>query len=398
MNISSDLIKHRFLTARADLLSEISSPAWKRSLILWLALNVLLTGMGALIWKLQGPVSPGNSLYLWGSTPIEEGLPGALEGMWLRWDAVHYRHIAQYGYDTDISSAFFPLFPLLGRAIGNFLGGHETAGMLMISRLAFLLALVLLYKMCAERFDDETATLAILFAALHPLGVYWFAPYPLSLALLFTLVSMRGAMQKRWLLAALAGLAAGLTHATTIPLILGLFTLWLMQMRGNRRAWMLLPAVATPALGVGLFFSYRIRSGLPQMDELLKTHWQRAMQPPWMVVGDFERFYLSYMDRPDGWVNLALFLFGVFMVVVCIRRLDPPLWIYYSSLVIYICSTVNYSVPFGSYGRYLMMAFPSFIILPTVIKGKRLRLFMTGLSLLIMGLMSIVYFEWGWVA
>lgn len=29
------------------------------------------------------------------------------------------------------------------------------------------------------------------------MGVYWFAPYPLSLALLFSLLSLRTAMQKR---------------------------------------------------------------------------------------------------------------------------------------------------------------------------------------------------------
>lgn len=377
---------------------ELKTPAWKRSLIVWLALNILLSGMGVVAWRLHSPIRPDDPYNLWGSTPIDEGLAGALEGVWLRWDALHYYHIAQEGYNTEVVSAFFPLYPLLGRAVGGLLGGDELAGLLVVSRLATLLALVVLYKLAAEKFGDEVATFAVLFAALYPMGVYWFAPYPLSLALLLSMLSLRWAMQKRWLPAALAGLAAGLTHGTTIPLTLGLFTAWLLQVRKQPRAWLLLPAVGTPPLGMLLFFAYRIGIGLPPINELLATIWLRVMQPPWMIVADFQRFILYYLGHVDGWINLALFLFGVGMTVVCIRRLEPPLWVYHLSLVVYICSTTNYTTPFGSYGRYLMMAFPVFITLPLVARGKGARLAALVVGLFSMLFLTVVYLEWGWLA
>ena len=377
---------------------ELKTPAWKRSLIVWLALNILLSGMGVVAWRLHSPIRPDDPYNLWGSTPIDEGLAGALEGVWLRWDALHYYHIAQEGYNTEVVSAFFPLYPLLGRAVGRLLGGDELAGLLVVSRLATLLALVVLYKLAAEKFGDEVATFAVLFAALYPMGVYWFAPYPLSLALLLSMLSLRWAMQKRWLPAALAGLAAGLTHGTTIPLTLGLFTAWLLQVRKQPRAWLLLPAVGTPPLGMLLFFAYRIGIGLPPINELLATIWLRVMQPPWMIVADFQRFILYYLGHVDGWINLALFLFGVGMTVVCIRRLEPPLWMYHLSLVVYICSTTNYTTPFGSYGRYLMMAFPVFITLPLVARGKGARLAALVVGLFSMLFLTVVYLEWGWLA
>jgi len=382
----------------SSLVTELKTPAWKRSLIVWLALNILLTGMGVVAWKLHSPIRPDDPYNLWGSTPIDEGLAGALEGVWLRWDALHYYHIAQEGYNTEVVSAFFPLYPLLGRAVGGLLGGDELAGLLVVSRLATLLALVVLYKLAAEKFGDEVATFAVLFAALYPMGVYWFAPYPLSLALLLSMLSLRWAMQKRWLPAALAGLAAGLTHGTTIPLTLGLFTAWLLQVRKQPRAWLLLPAVGTPPLGMLLFFAYRIGIGLPPINELLATIWLRVMQPPWMIVADFQRFILYYLGHVDGWINLALFLFGVGMTVVCIRRLEPPLWVYHLSLVVYICSTTNYTTPFGSYGRYLMMAFPVFITLPLVARGKGARLAALVVGLFSMLFLTVVYLEWGWLA
>lgn len=381
-----------------SLKSEFKTPAWKRSLILWLALNLLLTGMGVVAWKLHSPIRPQDLSNLQGIAPIDDGVAGALEGVWLRWDALHYLHIARQGYDNEIVSAFFPLYPLLGRVVGGLLGGDALAGLLLVSRLAFLLALVLLYKMTAEKFGDEIATFAIILTALYPMGVYWFAPYPLSLALFLSLASLRCAMQKRWLLAVLAGLAAGLTHGTTIPLALGLLAAWFLQVRKEKRAWLLLPAAGTPVMGTLLFFAWRTRAGFPPMDKLLETTWLRVMQPPWMIVGDFERFFGGYLNHPDGWINLVLFLFGIAMTVVCIRKLSPPLWIYQLSLVLYISSTANYATPFGSYGRYLMMAFPAFIAMPLALHAKGARMAILGIGLFSMLFLTLVYLEWGWLA
>lgn len=378
--------------------TELTTPAWKRSLILWLALNLLLTSMGVLAWRLHSPIRPQDLSNLQGIAPIDEGLPGALEGVWLRWDAVHYYHIAQEGYNTEVVSAFFPLYPLLGRAVGGLLGGDELAGLLLVSRLALLLALVIMYQLAAEHFGDQAATFAIVFTALYPMGVYWFAPYPLSLAMLFTLLSLRWAMQKHWLLAALAGLAAGLTHGTTVPLALGLLAAWFIKVRKERRAWLLLPAVAAPLLGTLLFFSWRMYAGFPAMDELLGRVWLRVMQPPWMIVSDFQRFFLNYGNHLDGWINLVLFLLGAGMTVVCIRKLPAPLWLYQISLVVYICSTANYATPFGSYGRYLMMAFPAFITLPLIVRGKVSRMATLVICFLSMLFLAVVYLEWGWLA
>ncbi len=385
-------------TLWSDVKKEFKTAAWKRSLLLWLVLNVILSGMGVLAWRLHSPIRPANPDNLWGVTPIDAGWQGALEGVWLRWDAVHYYRIVTQGYSSEEISVFFPLYPLLGRAACRLLGGDELAGLLLVSRLAFLLALVTLYKLAAEKFGDESATYSILFAALYPMGVYWFAPYPLSLALLFVLLSLRSALKKRWLAAALAGLAAGLTHSTTLPLALALLVIWILQVRREKRAWWLLPAVGSPPLGTALFFAWRIHQGFAPIEELLAKYWVRVMQPPWMVVGDFQRFADFYTGFADGWVNLMLFLFSIAMLVVCIRRLEPALWIYQPGLIVYLCTTTNFATPFCSYGRYLMMSFPIYLALPLVAKGKRARMLLVSLGLISMLFLAIVYLEWGWLA
>lgn len=373
-------------------------PSITRSLLVWLALNVILSGLGGVIFKLQGPISPVHDFYWWDVKPVESGISGALEGIWLRWDAVHYLQIVQKGYNTNQVSAFFPLYPLIGKAASWLLGGDDLGGLLLTSRLAFLFALIVLYKMTANRFGDEIATSTILFISIYPMGVYWFAPYPLGLALFLTLFCLQCAMNKRWLAAAIVGLAAGLTHGTTFPLAFGLLTIWFMQVRQDRKAWWLLPAVGCPSLGTLSFFAWRSRLGFPSMTEVLFQNWGREIRPPWLFSEEIERFVSLFLDRPDGWINLALFLFGVGMLVVCIRRLEPSLWVYQLGMILFLCSTTNYTNPFGSYGRYIMMAFPTFMALSLIVRKKWVRLTALGVGFFCMLLLAGIYFEWGWLA
>jgi hypothetical protein len=377
---------------------ELQTPAWQRSLMIWLVLNLLLSGMGVLAWRLNSPLRPAELNNLWGTTPIDEGPPGALEGVWLRWDALHYYHIAQHGYDTEVVSAFFPLYPLLGRATGWLLGGDNLGGLLLVSRLAFLFALVMLYKLTAGLFDDKTATAAILCAAFYPLGVYWFAPYPLALALLLSLLCLQSALHKHWLAATLFGLAAGLTHGTTVPLALALLTLWFQQTRKEHRSWLLLPATASPLLGTAMFLAWRSMNGFADFNAVQAKYWTRVVQPPWMIVGDFQRFFTAYLGHGDGWVDMLLFVFAAGMTIVVLRKLPAAFSVYQVSLLLFICSTAMYNTPFGSMGRFLLIAFPVYIAAGLMVPGKWGRLALFSLGLFSYLFLAVVYFQWGWLA
>ncbi len=65
--------------------------------------------------------------------------------VWGRWDAEHYIKIATDGY-SGTEMAFFPLYPLLIRAIGALTGNHLVAG-LLISNVASFFSLQYLYKL-----------------------------------------------------------------------------------------------------------------------------------------------------------------------------------------------------------------------------------------------------------
>ncbi|HEX7525741.1 MAG TPA: hypothetical protein VF327_05500, partial [Gaiellaceae bacterium] len=81
------------------------------------------------------------------------GLLGAWDGRW-------YRIIASHGYllipGRQSDPAFFPLFPLLLRAVHAVGLGYETAG-LLISNVAFLAALVAFDALSHELFGQSLA-------------------------------------------------------------------------------------------------------------------------------------------------------------------------------------------------------------------------------------------------
>ena len=64
--------------------------------------------------------------------------------IWARWDGGWFMHIARDGYtDSTTSTAFFPAYPLLVRAVGWVSGGHDVLAGVVVSLAAAAVAFVL---------------------------------------------------------------------------------------------------------------------------------------------------------------------------------------------------------------------------------------------------------------
>src|SRR5712692_2817135 len=82
--------------------------------------------------------------------------------VWYRWDSGHFTFIATRGYDMPYRTAFFPLFPLLERELLLVTRDPFVAG-LIISNIAGLAMLVVLYHLVVEDFDVDRAYRAVLY-------------------------------------------------------------------------------------------------------------------------------------------------------------------------------------------------------------------------------------------
>jgi hypothetical protein len=159
---------------------------------------------------------------------------------WARWDSGWFNNIAQSGYtnvpqesgQTDV--AFFPLYPLLMRVVGAVVGDTYLAGMI-ISNVAFLLALIVLYRLVSDLHNPEIAKRSVILLAVFPFAFHYSAVYSEALFLLAVVCAFYFGEKRRWLLASLCAAIAGATRTVGAITVLGLLVLYLEQIRFDVR-------------------------------------------------------------------------------------------------------------------------------------------------------------------
>jgi hypothetical protein len=142
----------------------------------------------------------------------------------VRYDAGNYYQIARYGYAAGpmafvrggrSSIAYFPVYPLLMRWVGRSFGPRPADlyyGGIVVSWAAFVLAMVVLYRLALLDMSEERAGRAVLFAAVFPFAFFFGVVYTESTFLLFTLLAFYGFRTRRWLAGGLAGAVATATR------------------------------------------------------------------------------------------------------------------------------------------------------------------------------------------
>ena len=94
-----------------------------------------------------------------------------------RWDSVWYLAIAHGGYDHEPArTAFFPLYPLVTRGLGVVIGSDLVAGVI-VSLIAFGVALALLYRLAAIELGERRAELTVMLLAFCPVAYFFSAVY-----------------------------------------------------------------------------------------------------------------------------------------------------------------------------------------------------------------------------
>jgi Mannosyltransferase (PIG-V) len=175
-----------------------------------------------------------------------------------RYDSGWYFGIARHGYEFveggRSNLAFFPVYPLLMRYVGLALGGGRQnlylAGVI-ISWVAFVLAMVMLYRLARTHLPRVAAERVVVFAFFY--GVV----YSEATFLLFTVTAFYGFRTKRWWLGAAAG---ALASATRVNGILALPALALLAWQSAGTDWSLrkraMAAVALVPAGLVLYSMY----------------------------------------------------------------------------------------------------------------------------------------------
>lgn len=320
----------------------------------------------SVLWK------PGHvGLHGWGSF-------GALFfGPFARWDAGWFVAISRHGYENTQSAAFFPLYPLVVRAVGFVLRSDVAAGVLVSLSSAAGAAAML------ARLPRGRAAVTLL--ALYPLAFVFTAPYSDALFLLLAIASFDAARRGRSLTAGVLGglaVASRLLGFALLPALVVL--LW---RRGPRH---LAPLALLPAaLGAYMLYLHEHLGDWLAFAHAEGVYWLRHTPP----LGPFQGLFDAFRSGEQGLAQLLLHLPGghygaaeqfaiwnvVYLVLLIVagwltweawRRLGTAYGLYSAATLVIVLSSPADVVPLVSLPRFLLADFPLFLALAALLADR----------------------------
>jgi hypothetical protein len=332
--------------------------------------------------------------------------------VWGRWDAEHYLKIATDGY-SGTEMAFFPLYPLLIRMVGALTGNHLIAG-LLISNVASFFGLLFFYKLVEHQYDRAVAHRATFYISIFPTAVFFSAVYSESLFLALTVASFYYIRERKWLSAGVLGFFASLTRVEGVLLAVPFLIEYLIvvfssgpspyQSLQNTFKYPV-SAVVRPTAGLALIplglLSYMgflwVLRGDPLYFSHVQAHWGRHLAYPWeSVIHSFKVMTQSHL--PQAVANSAIEVaFTILMVAILIAgfwRLRPSYSVYMALSILVPMSTSSLmSMP-----RFALVLFPMFVMLALWGARASVNNAIVAFSLPILGLYTVLFADWYWVA
>jgi 4-amino-4-deoxy-L-arabinose transferase-like glycosyltransferase len=337
--------------------------------------------------------------------------------IWARWDGGWFTHIAQDGYtDSNTTTAFFPAYPLLVRAFGFLLGGHDVLAGVVISLLAAAAAFVLLRELATALVGEEAARRALIYLAVFPAALFLGAVYSESLYLLLTVAGFLAATRGRF---ALAGVAAGLailTRPTGVMLLVALAVLaWRARARARAYAGLALAIPIAAAWPLWLWATF----GHPLEFLSAERHaWHRHLSDAgplggawkglvagWNAIVQFvaggNRFPGADDALQAAGLNLEALAAAVFVLVLGVvawRRLGAAYGVFVLASVALPLSSPASTFPLLSMPRFVLGVFPVFVALAAVVTGPRTHTAVITAFAILLGLDLARWVEWQFVA
>ncbi len=357
-------------------------------------------------------------------------MPSGRMNLWSHWDGEHYVALALHGYlnpPTNVSPAFFPLYPLLMRGFAALVGGPvSTEAMslcgLLVSLLLLPFAFYFLYQIALDGWGRRVARASVLAFAFFPTAFFLNATYTESLFLAVSTGSLWALRVRRNLL--LACLLAGLASATRnvgVFLVVPLALEWLRAggLQDRRGRWRGLYLALAPS-GLFAYMGYLwARFGNPILFYSTQKDWGREPTGPVTTATRTWDFAVEgalilrdplLWTRPSlgrlaervsaahGLYDLGLLVLTVVVLLAGLRKLPVSLVLYGFLLVLPATLFGTPETPLMGAPRYLLAAFPLFIGLGLLARWR----VVFGLWLVLSAAMSVVlcglFVTWWYVA
>ena len=339
--------------------------------------------------------------------------------LFARWDAGWYAGIAINGYHADHhfnpahqnSIAFFPGLPALMVAVRHALNLNLWIAGIVVVTIAFLWALVNLYRLAREDMPADQARASLLFLTFYPFAVCYSAILTESLFLLAATGAFLYFRRQQLVKAGLFGIFAGIVRPNGFLLCvpLGLLALepfartrgWLANPGGERpQAWgalaLKLIVAALPVVSVAAYSAYIYSmTGDPFAWAKAQQGWGRqaglivdiASQRRELIATSGLSAYPG--QQPTEMLELTAVVFGLAAVWPIVRRFGLAYGVFVLMAVLPPFITMG-SV---SLGRYTAPLFPIFLWLGAAVPERR-RPYWIGAFAMGQALVAVLFYTW----
>jgi hypothetical protein len=318
-----------------------------------------------------------------------------------RWDSEWYLLIAREGYDCagvfagnpryepDAAAGFFPLYPILVRAVAQVTGNWVAAGVI-VSNMFFLGALLLLAALVMIDHSRRAAILTVLFIALFPGGIFFGAVYAESVFLFLAVALFYCARRKWWWAILPLGFLAALSRPMGAVLLLPIGYEVIRHHRKNPAAALLwlagFPAgIAAFALHCHAVFGNALAFAARQSD------WRGTLSGPWKA---FARFFEdpAFHGSHNSLIDLGVAVLAL-IAVACTFKILRFSYALTALLMVALplCTTL------WSFTRLAAPAFPLFLCLALLTeKRPKIGIVYVAIAPLLAGLLMALFASWHW--
>ncbi|MEU5160629.1 hypothetical protein AB0G74_13605 [Streptomyces sp. NPDC020875] len=298
------------------------------------------------------------------------------------WDSGWYLGIAEHGYAGELGTrvnannlAFFPLYPLLVRAVAAASPGsvsRASAGLLIAVGCSFVAAWGI--HAVGERLHGRrVGTLLTVLWGVLPVAVVQWMGYTESLFTALCAWSLYAALTGRWLSAGVLACLAGLTRPTGIALAVAIALGALLaarRVRGGARTRAVAGAVLAPLGWLGFVGWVGARVGRVDGYFAVQRLWKNEWDGGRATLLEL-RQQLVYETRPQLFslaVSACLVLAVVLYVLTLTDRQPLVLLVFTGSLLVVVLGSAGVYFPRA---RFLLPAFP--LLLPLAVSLARAR-------------------------
>jgi len=328
----------------------------------------------------------------------------------LRWDSEWYKIIATEGYRYDgdpgltQTVVFYPLYPALSHLVSEIFRIEIADSMLLVANLAAVAAVLLLFKLVRECFDERTALVTVAMISFFPSSIFLSAGYTEPLALLLMVSFFLAIARQRFFAAALfAGLAVATRSSGIVLCPVLLWELW----RCRSPKQFLIEAVTLSIVATSGLWLYMIYLGIAFGHPMAFSDGQTAFHEGTTMPA---RLASALMLEPFRKINLTDISpagldqwFTLIFIALIMRSWFAPVsrgMTLFSAIVLALPYLTLCGGPAGftSMARFNIVSFPLFVVIALL--TDRWRWAVPGIVGIFGGLLlmyAALFAQWQWI-